>query len=48
MKQYGTVKEPGEDDPAEIYIFESRAGFRNAFTFAEDNDLVVINSGWLT
>jgi len=47
MRQYGTVAEP-KNGSLMVYIFESNAGFKDAFHFTENGNLIVVNSGWLS
>ena len=48
MRQYGTVTDPTENDRTRLHGFESQSGFRDAFYFTDDGELVVIVSGWVT
>jgi hypothetical protein len=48
MRQHGTVFEPSEASSARVYVFESKTGLKAPFSFTENGDLEVFDSGWLT
>ncbi len=48
MRNYGIVSEPNINSPVQVYTFESKAGFKDAFRFTSDNRLEVVNSGWIS
>ncbi len=48
MRNYGRVSEPQFGSTTQMYTFESKAGFKDAFRFTSDNSLEVVNSGWIS
>jgi hypothetical protein len=48
MREYGTVIEPNDENTHKSYIFQSHAGFKDAFYFTDEGVLVIFNTGWIT
>jgi hypothetical protein len=48
MRLFGSVIEPGDGVILRLYTFRSGAGIEGHFYFRGGEELVIVDSGWLT